>query len=223
MKIKLFAHIGAVALVALSGAASAVTVGTYSFTNADLANQAALTSGQVWDSVAGVYTTSPAALTDADATSYASTYPSAGYDNVTIDLGFGQAITNGTGADIALFFLSEQSTNAVNVTIGGNSNPNPLSFGNVYDGAGNLQVAVGLTSTPVYFSVIELDLGDYGFALGDTMSGLLSVNLVQNDPAIAVSLSMVGSLNSTVVPVPAAVWLFGSGLLGLVGVVRRRK
>jgi len=28
---------------------------------------------------------------------------------------------------------------------------------------------------------------------------------------------------STVVPVPAAVWLFGSGLLGLVGVARRCK
>ena len=27
----------------------------------------------------------------------------------------------------------------------------------------------------------------------------------------------------TVVPVPAAVWLFGSGLLGLVGIVRRKK
>jgi hypothetical protein len=27
----------------------------------------------------------------------------------------------------------------------------------------------------------------------------------------------------TAVPVPAAVWLFGSGILGLVGVARRRK
>lgn len=223
MKIKLFAYIGAVAFVALSGTASAVTVGTYSFTNADLANSAVLTSGQVWDSTTNTYTTTPAALIDADATTYTSTYPSTGYDNVTIDLGFGQAITNGTGADIALFFLSEQSTNEVNVTIGGVSNTNPLSFGNVYDAGGNLQVAVGLTPSPVYFSVIEINLDDYGLAAGDAMSVPLSVNLIQNDSNIAVSLSMVGSLNSTVVPVPAAVWLFGSGLIGLVGVVRRRK
>jgi hypothetical protein len=32
----------------------------------------------------------------------------------------------------------------------------------------------------------------------------------------------IASLTTTVVPVPAAVWLFGSGLLGLVGVARRK-
>jgi len=31
------------------------------------------------------------------------------------------------------------------------------------------------------------------------------------------------TLDSTVVPIPAAVWLFGSGLLGLIGLSRRRK
>ncbi|MDT8283315.1 MAG: VPLPA-CTERM sorting domain-containing protein [Gammaproteobacteria bacterium] len=31
------------------------------------------------------------------------------------------------------------------------------------------------------------------------------------------------SITPSAVPVPAAVWLFGSGLLGLVGVARRRK
>jgi hypothetical protein len=33
----------------------------------------------------------------------------------------------------------------------------------------------------------------------------------------------VSATSATVVPIPAAVWLFGSGLLGLVGVVRRKK
>lgn len=37
------------------------------------------------------------------------------------------------------------------------------------------------------------------------------------------SLSHITFYNSGVVPVPAAVWLFGSGLLGLVGVARRRR
>lgn len=36
----------------------------------------------------------------------------------------------------------------------------------------------------------------------------------------AASYSM--SISATVVPVPAAVWLFGSGLIGLVGIVRRK-
>jgi len=33
----------------------------------------------------------------------------------------------------------------------------------------------------------------------------------------------IGSASASAVPVPAAVWLFGSGLLGLVGVARRKK
>jgi hypothetical protein len=33
-----------------------------------------------------------------------------------------------------------------------------------------------------------------------------------------------GFLNAgTVVPIPAAIWLFGSGLLGLIGIARRKK
>ncbi len=229
MKIKLCTGIGAVIFGLVSGAASAVTVvGTYSFTDNDLADQAVvLNAGQVFDSTTGTYTNTPGALTDADAATYTSTYPQAGTDNVTIELGFNQAqITNGAGADIALFFLSEQSSNLVNVTIGGvgSSSSTPLSFGDVYDADGNLQVGLNFTaSSSIYFSVIEIDLDDYGFGAGDVMTDPFSVNLVQNDPAIAVSLSMAGDLNSVVVPVPAAVWLFGSGLMGLVGVARRKK
>ena len=37
------------------------------------------------------------------------------------------------------------------------------------------------------------------------------------------ALHLEGHVGSAAIPVPAAVWLFGSGLLGLVGVARRRK
>lgn len=37
------------------------------------------------------------------------------------------------------------------------------------------------------------------------------------------SFDLAFKLNGAVVPVPAAVWLFGSGLLGLIGVARRKK
>ncbi|MGD8630956.1 MAG: VPLPA-CTERM sorting domain-containing protein [Gammaproteobacteria bacterium] len=45
------------------------------------------------------------------------------------------------------------------------------------------------------------------FGSGSVLSGLWDVN----------------SFNTTVVPVPAAVWLFGSGLIGLAGVARRKQ
>lgn len=32
-----------------------------------------------------------------------------------------------------------------------------------------------------------------------------------------------GIIGASVVPVPAAIWLFGSGLLGLIGMISRRK
>jgi len=224
VKTKPFARMGAIVFGVLSGAASAATVvGTYSFEDADLADQAVLTSGQVWDSTTGAYTATPAALTDGNAATYASTYPSAGYSNVTMNLGFGKTqITNGPGADIALFFLSQQSTNDVNVTIGSESNASRLLFSNVYNSVGTQQVAFGVAPTAVYFSVIEINLDDYGFDPNAVMNDVLSVNLVENDPTIAVSLSMAGAINNTVVPVPAAVWLFGSGLVGLAGIARKR-
>ena len=41
--------------------------------------------------------------------------------------------------------------------------------------------------------------------------------------SVPYSLHLEGHVTSSAIPVPAAVWLFGSGLLGLAGVARRRK
>ena len=49
------------------------------------------------------------------------------------------------------------------------------------------------------------------------LAGLLDVEIP--DGGIDAGMALV---NATVVPVPAAVWLFGSGLLGLIGIARRK-
>lgn len=53
-------------------------------------------------------------------------------------------------------------------------------------------------------------------------SGFLQTdNKTDQHTALAVQSGNVGS--ASIVPVPAAVWLFGSGLIGLVGIARRKK
>lgn len=57
----------------------------------------------------------------------------------------------------------------------------------------------------------------------DSIAGQFSEDLIGNDSNRA--RLFVGSFGqaTSVVPVPAAVWLFGSGLIGLIGIARRKK
>ena len=71
--------------------------------------------------------------------------------------------------------------------------------------------------------VAEVDLDDYGFSAGQMLTDPFSVEMIQKDFDISVSISMVGAVNTTVIPVPAAVWLFGSGLMGLIALARRKR
>jgi len=64
-------------------------------------------------------------------------------------------------------------------------------------------------STPGMRKLIPLDID------GDGIVGAKSVYIDTGH-------SYVFNITTTAVPVPAAAWLFGSGLLGLVGVARRR-
>jgi len=79
-----------------------------------------------------------------------------------------------------------------------------------------------------------IDLGGNGFTMSDF--NLLSDPSPGNNPQLAALFFSRGpcdpeitascvedSAYSAPVPVPAAVWLFGSGLLGLIGVARRKK
>ncbi len=71
------------------------------------------------------------------------------------------------------------------------------------------------------------NFGEVSLTAGDDVSGGLTVEFTAICGADAGCFSNLAidnvEVNAQVVPVPAAVWLFGSGLLGLVGVARRKK
>lgn len=78
-------------------------------------------------------------------------------------------------------------------------------------------------------STVTLDgiFGQETFLFGDTFRGVTSVSWIQEGDwhqfdNIVVD-NVTGTINSSIIPVPAAVWLFGSGLLGLFGIARRKK
>ncbi len=63
-------------------------------------------------------------------------------------------------------------------------------------------------------------------AVGDTVGGFFFTTEMLASPFVAIDQNgtIIGTGEAVnVVPVPAAAWLFGSGLIGLVGVARRRK
>lgn len=78
----------------------------------------------------------------------------------------------------------------------------------VYDGTANHNVVTSAVSDPTGYFV--------GRYYGSDEAGAVDVTF---HPDIAANFEL---RSITVVPVPAAVWLFGSGLIGLVGIARRK-
>ena len=78
------------------------------------------------------------------------------------------------------------------------------------------------TTLPAEWGTYTLDLLIVQDMVGDTLSfGFGAVST--NNNGSGVFYDNLSFARVAPVPVPAAVWLFGSGLLGLVGVARRRK
>ncbi len=76
--------------------------------------------------------------------------------------------------------------------------------------------ADGLTTTHVVIApAFERGEGIYNVLIGN---GTFGINTGNFDTPIDYTMTF----ETTVVPIPATVWLFGSGLLGLVGIARRK-
>ena len=80
--------------------------------------------------------------------------------------------------------------------------------------------------TPNVLLSYSLTMDDLTSQLAIPLEDIASVRLIYRAYASGLSSGMGGEVwfdNVEVVPVPAAAWLFGSGLLGLVGIARRKK
>lgn len=151
--------------------------------------------------------------------------------------GDGNGIFAVTGGGFDVWFDTTPDYSFTNDT--GFTGVDSLITGNISGGSGSFLPGFG-----VGFSNIDLIIGAFGYDQNvyspDTIVGgssifTLKVNNSGGGPTAGVTsvlgqtvgdgalMEADGNMKLQAVPVPAAVWLFGSGLLGLVGIARRKK
>lgn len=124
-----------------------------------------------------------------------------------VQLGFSHPIVNGPGSDLALFELGTPDTFKLSLTLGGTT----IQY---------LSSDTGFSAGGYNLNVATINLDDFGLPVGATVGQIVVGLDVQSIYGYRPSLSLAGALDP--VPVPGAVGLLGSGLLGLVGMGRRR-
>lgn len=159
-----------------------------------------------------------ASITDLDAGTWVGGY----FDSDYIDLAFNTSVANVVGNDLEIFFVGSGGQ-TVGMTIGTETNtyvlaPEEGKINGASDSVYGLYPIVKLAIDLDDFTGVS-SLTEFRLTVGDRWCGTDDA-VVPNGECSSLP-SFVGGYNA--VPVPAAVWLFGSGLLGLVGVARRRR
>ena len=148
--------------------------------------------------------------------------------NAYVQLGFtDNLMVNGTGADLVLFELGAPGDLAVSlkVTVILNGTAQIFETSPTYyhiDDSGVVTPGLG-DPDDLKVNSVGIDLSTFGILPDATVSDFYVGFDVVGAGSTKPILSLAAALHSTAVPVPAAVWLFGSGLLALVGIARRHK
>lgn len=86
-----------------------------------------------------------------------------------------------------------------------------------------INALIGSNVSVFAFDLGDLDLTGQATAITSLTGGTLTSGVDAFALSDVVSEVIQTSVTASVVPVPAAVWLFGSGLIGLIGIARRKK
>ncbi|OPY85041.1 MAG: hypothetical protein A4E72_02052 [Syntrophus sp. PtaU1.Bin208] len=188
-------------MVVLSGTASAsISVGGYTFDDNAFVDTLISSSGSFNTSGGSLSDV----LTDKDEATYAFSWSSGAY----VNLGFtDNLLVNGSGADLVLFETGVPDSFSVTIN----------SITNNY-----LTSYTGYSAGGYDLNAVAINLEDFGVASNAGLSSILIGMDIVGSGTVP-SLSLAGALNSSssAVPIPAAVWLFGSGLVGLLGLRRK--
>ncbi len=142
----------------------------------------------------------------------------------TLDMSFTQ-LFDVSDVDITLLLIGNSYTHTGTITLMGGTSTFSDTFSldstidktKQYTGYNSVTASADPNADPDTFAIYALSIPLGGTGTFD------AVQLSIGGLSATTSLAGVTSSAGAVIPVPAAVWLFGSGLLGLVGVARRRK
>lgn len=155
------------------------------------------------------------AMSDESVSSFVYVPSGSTQNTMSMSLGFNSPVTNQTGNDLTFFFVGGGTGNAFDLTIGSTT----MSYNTstvLYTDETNQFVYTAITDVGEFaLSAIFVDLDSYG------ISSLTDMDITLGKGAY---LALVGGNPATVseVPLPAAAWLFITGL-GALGLISRRR
>ena len=135
-------------------------------------------------------------------------------DSVTpgfVTVGFGGQFLNGPGNDISIYLTDWTSSDNEIFEVFASSSGDAGTFVSL----GTSGVPIGGVNMPI---TVGFDLG----AAGLSSALFLRIENSQVHPLIGEGPDIDAIEATNVVPIPPAIWLFGSGLIGLIGLARRK-